>query len=144
MSRNLCTDRCCGVIVRLEDLAGKPLEFRKYHDYRPVVGTKWTCPKCNKVYFVIIRTRDTVWGEDLKDQFDHDKIAFCHGRHVHDNHNKGKFAKRYKDGQVHELGSYEFDLSYYESFNDEGEGVESEDPQYLCVEDDEKTRCYLD
>lgn len=144
MSRNLCTDRCCGIAVKLSDLAGKPLEFRKYADYRPTVGTKWICPKCNKVYFVIIRTRDEVWGRDLKEQFDNDEVVFCNGQHRMPNANKGQFAKRDGENNVHELGSYEFDLSYYETFNDEGEGVDTDDPSYMCTEDDELTRCYLD
>jgi len=145
MSRNLCKDKCCGNYVRLADLIGKPLEFRKYYDYRPVPGVKWTCPICNRVYFIHLRTGHTNWG-DLKHQFENDTINYSNG-HIFPNTNKGKFARRTKDhhGQeyIEELGWYEFDMSYYETYNDEGEGKETDDPAYLCTEDDERTRRYL-
>lgn len=51
MSRNLHTSSCCGNIVRLEDLRGKPLEFRRYAREPVVIGTKWVCPSCNNAYF---------------------------------------------------------------------------------------------
>lgn len=144
MSRNLCKDQCCGKRVGLADLIGKPLEFRKYCDYRPTPGVKWTCPTCNRTYFIHIRTGFTNWG-DLKDQFENDVIDFGYG-HVHKNTNKGKFAKRGHDHKgnevIHELGWYEFDMSFYETYNDEGKGVDTDDPAYLCTEEDERTRRY--
>lgn len=143
MSRNLCKDQCCGHRIELSELVGKPLEFRKYYDYRPVPGVKWQCPTCNRVYFIIIRTGHDYWGKNLKEQFDKDEISFGNG-HVHENTNKGKFARRTKNfnGEEHieELGWYEFDMSFYESYNDEGEGKDIDNPAHLCTKDDEKTR----
>lgn len=51
MSRNLCTSSCCNNIVRLGDLRGKPIEFRRYGDSPPVLGTRWDCPTCGTAYF---------------------------------------------------------------------------------------------
>lgn len=51
MSRNLTTSKCCGNIVRLSDLRGKPIEFRRYGKYAPHIGTRWDCPTCKTVYF---------------------------------------------------------------------------------------------
>lgn len=63
MSRNLTTSSCCGNILRLSDLRGKPIEFRKYYKYAPRIGTKWTCPTCSTVYFAIWRSYDKYSGE---------------------------------------------------------------------------------
>lgn len=146
MSRNLCKDECCGNKIKLSELVGKPLEFRKYYDYCPQPGVKWTCPVCNRTYFVWIRVGHTNWGEDLKHQFENDHIDFGNG-HVYPNTNKGKFAKRTQNHKgeevIMELGWYEFDMSFYESFNDEGKGEDVNDPAYLCEEDDERTRRYM-
>jgi len=145
MSRNLCKDQCCGHRIGLADLAGKPIEFRKYYDYSPHPGVKWLCPICNRAYFVWIRTGHTNWGNDLKEQFDKDLIDYG-GGNIYPNTSKGKFARRIKNHNnepcVEELGWYEFDMSYYESFNDEGEGIDTDDPAYLCTDDDERTRRY--
>ena len=139
MSRNLCKDQCCGNKIKLADLVGKPLEFRKYYDYRPTPGVKWRCPKCERVFFIHIRSGHTHWG-DTKNQFDKDDINY--GRlYSCKNANKNKFAKRTDHG-VEELGWYEFDMSYYETYNDEGEGVDTNEPAHLCTEDDERTRRY--
>jgi hypothetical protein len=51
MARNLCTSSCCGNVVRLSDLRGKPIEFRRYDANPPVLGTRWNCPSCNTAYF---------------------------------------------------------------------------------------------
>lgn len=59
MSRNLLTSSCCGNIVRLEDLRGKSIEFRRYSHEPVVIGTKWVCPSCRTAYFVI--WQDAVW-----------------------------------------------------------------------------------
>ncbi len=63
MSRNLCTSSCCNTTVRLEDLVGKPIEFRQYGDNPPVIGTRWDCPECGTAYFVI--WRDAKWSFEL-------------------------------------------------------------------------------
>lgn len=145
MSRNFCKDECCGHKLGLADLIGKPLEFRKYYDYAPHAGVKWTCPTCNRVYFVWLEHGHTYWG-DLKDQFENETIRFTGGQE-HPNADKGKFAKRMVSPvtgghHIEELGWYGFDMSFYESFNDEGEGKDTDDPAYLCTEDDERTRRY--
>lgn len=51
MSRNLCQSSCCGYVLRLSDLRGKPIEFRRYYKSPPVIGTRWDCPTCKTVYF---------------------------------------------------------------------------------------------
>ena len=51
MSRNLCTSYCCDNLVRLSDLRGKPIEFRRYYSEPVVIGTKWVCPTCQTAYF---------------------------------------------------------------------------------------------
>jgi hypothetical protein len=59
MSRNLCRSICCDNIVRLSDLRGKPIEFRRYSDEPPAIGTRWDCPTCDTAYFAW--WRDGVW-----------------------------------------------------------------------------------
>ena len=145
MSRNLCKDQCCGRKIKLADLMGKPLEFRKYHDYRPMPGVKWQCPVCKRVYFISLHTGHEYWGESLKHQFENDYIEYYNG-YRQPNNDKGKYAKRIQfmgKEQVTELGWYEFDMSFYETYNDEGEGKDTDQPAYLCQEDDERTRKYL-
>jgi hypothetical protein len=56
MSRNLARSTCCDNVLRLSDLRGKPIEFRRYHDSLPNIGTRWDCPDCHVPYFVIWRT----------------------------------------------------------------------------------------
>ena len=51
MSRNLCRSSCCDNVVRLGDLRGKLIEFRKYFDSPPDIGTRWDCPTCKTAYF---------------------------------------------------------------------------------------------
>jgi hypothetical protein len=146
MSRNLCKDKCCGIRIKLADLVGQPLEFRKYADYHPVPGVKWICPKCKRAYFVHIRTHYRYWGEDNLQNFDQEMLHYP-GQNAMMNQDKGKFAKRVKDldgrERVEELGYYEFDMSFYESYNDEGEGKDVKRPAYWCGKDDERTRRYL-
>ena len=64
MSRNLCTSSCCGNIVRLSDLRGKPIEFRKMKADPPNIGTRWDCPTYKTAYFVFWRDAkfDDLWG----------------------------------------------------------------------------------
>ena len=51
MSRNLQSSACCGSIIRLSDLRGKPIEFRRYGCEPVTIGTKWVCPSCKTSYF---------------------------------------------------------------------------------------------
>ena len=148
MSRNLCKDQCCGVKIKLADLVGKPLEFRKYYDYAPTPGVKWQCPECKRFFFVQIRTGHDYWGVDQehRGRFDKDVLDYPNGQSFK-NDQKGKFAKRTTDhkGQeyVADLGYYQLDMSFYESYNDEGDGTDTDDPAYICKKDDERTRWYL-
>lgn len=64
MSRNLCRSHCCGNIVRLSDLRGKPIEFRRFNHEPPHIGTRWDCPTCAIAYFVI--WRDAQWQYSLR------------------------------------------------------------------------------
>ena len=52
MSRNLARGRCCEHTLRLSDFRGKPIEFRRYGKWPPVMGTRWECPSCKTVYFI--------------------------------------------------------------------------------------------
>jgi len=60
MARNLCKSKCCNTVVRLSDLRGKPIEFRRFRHEPSVIGTKWLCPECHTAYFVI--WRDAIYG----------------------------------------------------------------------------------
>lgn len=60
MSRNLCRSTCCDNTVRLSDLRGKPIEFRRYFKEPPNIGTRWDCPTCSTAYFAI--WRDAEYG----------------------------------------------------------------------------------
>jgi len=148
MSRNLCQDNCdCGYVFGLKDFIGKPVEFRKYYDYAPKMGTKLICPECGIVYFGYIRDGYDYWGREQSDRKKAflDEIDYGNG-HIHTNREKGKFVKQSTnhlgETYVESLGFYQIDLSYYESYNDEGEGIETEKPAFICTEDDERTRWY--
>lgn len=65
MARNLCTSSCCDNTVRLSDLRGKPIEFRRYGNSPPQIGTRWDCPSCKTAYFVI--WRDAEWDFHSRD-----------------------------------------------------------------------------
>lgn len=65
MSRNLCTSQCCGRILRLSDLRGKPVEFRQYGSYSPQMGVRWDCPLCGEAYFAYIHQREKSFVIDL-------------------------------------------------------------------------------
>lgn len=62
MSRNLCTSSCCGNTVRLSDLRGRAIEFRRYHTEPPHIGTRWDCPTCKTAYFAIWRDAEYSWN----------------------------------------------------------------------------------
>lgn len=149
MSRNLCQDNCkCGYVFGIKDFIGKPIEFRKYYDYAPHMGTKLVCPDCGTVYFGWMRQDYEFWGssqEDRQRAFN-DENVYGNGL-VFPNHEKGKFVKKTINpfsGEEHieSLGYYQIDLSYYESFNDEGVGEDTDNPAHLCTKDDERTRWY--
>lgn len=143
MSRNLTTSFCvhCGKQVRLEHIRGQPLEIRRYSVGAPSFGTKWTCD-CGIVYFVIIRTNDTHWGEELIGQADNDVIRYA-GR-TWPNEHKGKFYTESNDGRRFETGTFTLDLPYWHTFNDERTSPQEEDrieqfndPWHLCKDNAE-------
>lgn len=107
MSRNLCTSSCCGNTVRLSDLRGKPIEFRRYHDAPPAIGTKWTCPDCGTVYFVI--WRDAQWSIEYGD---------------------------WVRGFVLDLSYYE-SFNDEHRYDDDGNVVGLDEPWYLCQDNAE-------
>jgi hypothetical protein len=95
MSRNLGTDKCVNCDygpVSICDLAGKPIEFRGYYKYVPVIGARWDCPQCKSAYFAAYRTRgdcvgcyppdyegsweiDLSWWKSYDDEIDDDEYA---------------------------------------------------------------------
>jgi hypothetical protein len=62
MSRNLCTSSCCENTVRLSDLRGRAIEFRRYGNDPPNIGTRWDCPTCQTAYFAIWRDAQYSWN----------------------------------------------------------------------------------
>jgi len=143
MSINLAKDNCdCGYVFGIKDFTGKPCEFRQHQNYRPLMGVKLICPNCNKVYFGWIRSGFNFW-ENKKNAFND---VNTYGGQKFKNKEKGKFVEKYitPNGTeaIRDLGYYQIDLSYYENFNDEGEGVDTDNPADICLKDDEKTRWY--
>lgn len=134
MSRNLGKSSCveCNYgPVRITDLAGKPLEFRRYAKFRPEMGVHWDCPDCGTAYFAYIRMYDKFWAQDqlTTGEWKQDYITLPNGT-LEKNKHKGKFAYEArtleflrKPGDpattTMQTGCFVIDLSYYESFNDE-------------------------
>lgn len=142
MSRNLCRDTCfCDYQFTIADFVGKPIEFRQYGRYSPCLGCKLICPQCGKVFFGYIRYGDHYWDEPKKafEKRNFDGIGTIPNRHY------GKFARKVKCGSretYEHLGYYQIDLSYYETYNDEGEGIDTDKPAYLTQEDNLLTRWF--
>lgn len=98
MSRNLLSIDCVDCepggrgpgYFDIENLIGKPLEFRQYGDEAPVPGVPWTCTRCKTKYFVIIehyydsytdsyQTRfDLSYYESFNDEHNDDKESIAH------------------------------------------------------------------
>lgn len=141
MTTNLMTDKCCGIQVKLEDLVGKPIEFRRCGRYAPQIGTRWDCPKCGTAYFVLWTHRPQFWGYEGRRQALNDNIRLPSGKVIPNRH-KGRFIVEGEFGTPIETGVFELDLSYYESFRDEPVPDEEEkeairkgekDPWHLCT-----------
>ncbi len=120
MSRNLGTDKCVNCDygpVGIYDLAGKPVEFRGYHKYVPVIGARWDCPQCKSAYFAAYRTRGDCVGCSI--------------------------ARVYPPDYE---GTWEIDLSWWVSYDDEIDDDEyarkgmRHDPAYLVTEGREGQR----
>ena len=108
MSRNLATSSCCDNIVRLSDLRGKPIEFRRYHQYAPNIGTRWDCPTCGTAYFAIWRET-----ENSRSIIVNPGNAMC---------------------SYERASTFTIDLSYYESYNDEHSGIYEKGKPYISWE----------
>lgn len=84
VSRNLCTSSCCDNTVRLSDLRGKPIEFRRYGKEPPLLGTRWDCPACGTAYFAIwrgaeFRNHNHHWGNFVIDLSYYESFDDEHG-----------------------------------------------------------------
>lgn len=77
------------------DLSGRPIEFRSYGPYVPVIGARWDCPKCGSAYFAAYRTRGNCIGCSIA------------GVYLPDFH-----------------GTWEIDLSWWSSYDDERDDEE--------------------
>lgn len=145
MTTNRGTSKCdCGHQFNLGSFRGQAVEFRQVGDYAPQMGCKLICPACGKVYFGWIRHEFSYWGDKSLQEFDQDTIRAPDGK-VYPNEAKGKFAKRiecpgFLNGcgsteRIVHLGLNQIDTAYYETFRDEGEGVDTNDPSYLFAAD---------
>lgn len=146
MSRNLCTSSCvdCGHTFRLSDLRGKPVEFRQYGPYAPVLGVKVVC-KCERAYFAAWRYEDTVWDHPSLRDGSWKSPVYMIGSVTLNNRHAGRFAFEDKSGNVYNTGAWSIDLSYYESYNDEPGAplAPGEDPAHLCLGDALETQNVL-
>jgi len=151
MARNLGTSECqkCDYKVRLSDIRGKPVEFRRYGPYAPVIGVRFDCA-CGEVYFASFGVEYKVWSRDAlaSGAWKEETLRFPNGVAMK-NVNCGRFAvERVFKGQVHaeNTGAFTVDLSYYETYDDEpmADGdvrtkIRSGEmqPLHLCVDDAE-------
>lgn len=145
MSTNLCRDTCdCGYRFCLEDFRGQPVEFRQYGRFVPNMGVKLTCPVCAKVYFGWIRSSTEFWGEprtalEAQSRFPRRIEQDEDGEYTNLNELRGSFVyttpsdwtSSYSTPRVLETGYYEIDLAYYESYSDEGVGIDTLTPNCL-------------
>lgn len=117
MSREMTTSSCCSYTVTLSDLRGKPVEFRKYRQYRPVIGVRWDCPECGTSYFASYKERDSYWSTDAAGIVSPEKVfnpsTDQRGKFVVEETNS-QGEKELRDG-----GCFIITLSYYETYNDE-------------------------
>lgn len=149
MSRNLCSSFCtqCGYHVRLSDLRGKPIEFRRYRPYCPTIGCRFDCA-CGTSYFAMYRHHEKYWGDP---RYAFEETLNCGPGVELPNTLKGKFVLKYNnyegEEKLEETGCYTVDLSYYESYNDEPVYDEAEraaiksgekPPWHLCMDDAEE------
>ena len=130
MSRNLGTSYCieCGYgPLKLDDLRGKPIEFRRYFSYVPALGCRWDCPRCNTAYFAIWSVTEEFWSrESLNNGQWKDPVYHLPDGSTYPNSTAGRFAVENTSSfggvtqtTVHNTGCFTIDLSYYETYNDE-------------------------
>lgn len=174
MSRNLCSSYCrtCGYQVKISDLRGKPVEFRQYGRYVPVLGVRFDC-SCGQVYFASWRTKHEYWSRETLDsgawkdrviRFEVAKVlegssgspVFKRESFEIPNAHPGKYAieSTRHDGRIEaeNTGVFSIDLSYYETYNDEPLWDEAEkasirnrerEPWHLLKGDAEETQLVL-
>lgn len=150
MSRNLCKSSCphCGYLVRLSDLRGKPVEFRRYSQYAPVLGVRFDCP-CGQIYFAAWEHKDVSWSHEQLQNGQWNKPTFdfeIHGKAVSvPNYDQGRYAFKTGSGSVENMGYFTIDLSYYETYDDEmGMPLKDrEEPAHLCKDNAEDAQCIL-
>lgn len=117
VSRNLGTDRCAECNwgpFGIADIAGRPVEFRGYGKYVPKIGVRVDCPRCGTAYFAAYRTRGDCVG--------------CHVAGVY---------------PPDEAGTWEIDLSYWATYNDEPDNDDMEgvgEARWLVTEGREEQR----
>ena len=148
MSRNLCSSYCrsCSRLVTLNDLRGKPAEFRKYGSYAPLMGFRHDCP-CGKVYFATFAHKNEFWTRESLASGGWKAPELTVIGQTYPNREAGKFVhmERDLDGREQPVnsGCFVIDLSFYESYNDEewDEAPRQEvlrgarKPEYLCEGD---------
>jgi hypothetical protein len=156
MSRNLCTSVCpkCSYTLKLSDVRGKPVEFRRYGKYAPTLGVRFDC-ECGEVYFVAWRSKDAYWSRESLDSGEWKKPVLEYGGRQFPNQHQGKFAfetPAFMDPDrvlVQNTGVFTLDLSHYETYDDEPmeDGPEKtaiqrseQQPWHLCTDDAEDTQ----
>ena len=133
MSTNLSRSQCdCGHQFTLGSFRGQKIEFRKYARFAPRCGCKLVCPECKKVYFGCVNHTHDYWNECI-DDFDKREISIINNKTIKNRH-INKFAVRI-NGCATSLGANSISLSYYDTYSDEGEGKDTENPYGLFTED---------
>jgi hypothetical protein len=156
MARNLCTSMCpkCEYTLRLSDIRGKPVEFRRYGVYAPVIGVRFDC-QCGEVYFVSWKEQHSFWSKEALDNGSWKEPEFEFREQRFKNLEQGKFVFEEPDFRnpskmvARNTGVFTLDLSHYETFNDEPmeDGFEKtaiqqgkQKPWHLCTDDAEDTQ----
>lgn len=141
MASNLARSGCCGNVVRLADLRGRPIEFRRSGPYAPQIGTRWDCPACDTAYFAFWRSYDRYWGEAERA----DSEGTWIGEQFHPNTERGRFVTETSspltgERRLEETGCFVIDLAYYATGRDEAYGEDlthtsGREPGRLCTDD---------
>lgn len=156
MSRNLASSVCpkCGYTLRLSDVRGKPVEFRRYGRYAPVIGVRFDCG-CGEVYFVSWREQHSFWSRESLDNGQWKEPVYEFRGMEFQNLQQGKFAFETPDFRdrsklvAHNTGVFTLDLSHYETYDDEPmeDGPEKtaihrseQHPWHLCTDNAEDTQ----
>jgi hypothetical protein len=123
MSRNIASSSCCDNVVKLADLAGRTIEFRRYGKLAPHIGVRWDCPSCDTAYFVIWKRYDKFW--DRPEESQKDQLLDYSGQPYYNDY-KGKFASL-EDGKLTDTGAFSLVLSYYDQLYEGDQWQKCED-----------------